>query len=810
MSAPLRTLIVEDRPADADLMLHQLRQAGFAPDWKRVETEEDFLANLGEDLDVILADYSLPQFDALHALHLLRDRGLEIPFIVVTGRASEEVAVECIKQGAADYLLKDRLARLGLAVTQALQSKKLADEKQKAEEEIRRRNRELTLLNRVIAASAASLEPESILERTCRELAQAFDVTQAVAALLSEERISARVVAEYRAVDRDSAIGHTIPVADNPWLRYMLVHKTPLAIDDAQNDPRLSPIHDLMRQRQVVSVLLLPLTMGDEVIGSLSLEAAEKRLFSAEEISLAWSVADQLAGALARARLDKERRQLSAVIDQTAEVVIITDTEGAILYINPAFERITGYIRAEVLGQTPRLLKSDKQGAGFYEEMWATISAGRVWHGRLVNKNKAGTFYTVDATITPVRDESGHIVNYVGVQRDVTQELQLEEEYRQAQRLEAVGRLAGGIAHDFNNLLTALVGYTQLLLEGTSPEDANYQDLSQIQETTDRAATLVRQLLTFSRREPTKPVVLNLNDVITDLLKLLDRIIGEDVQVIARLASDLPQIRADPGQMEQVLMNLAVNARDAMPDGGQLLIETASVDFEEGDGDSYIDMVPGTYVFLTISDSGVGMSQDVLRHIFEPFFTTKPEGEGTGLGLAMVYGIVKQHSGRIHAESESGGGTTFRIYIPAYYPEPGLEQETPAEERTPQIGPLTGSERLLVVEDEAPVRELVHRALEGFGYDVLVAANAKEATDLFRTHQSEIAMLISDVVMPDMPGPALYRSLAAEVPCLKVLFLSGYSTEIVQGRGLLQDVPFLQKPFTLTELARAVRQVLDT
>jgi len=809
MSSPLRVLILEDRSDDMELMLHELRRAGFDPDWRHAQAEGDYLTNLDEGLDVILADYTLPQFDALRALRLLQRRRLDIPFIVVTGSISEEVAVECMKQGAADYLLKDRLARLGPAVTQALQAKKLSEEKRRAEEEIRRRNRELSLLNRIIAASAAGLEPESILETACRELAMAFNMTQASATLLNEERTAAVVVAEYRAENRSSVLNQTMSIADNPAFQYLLAHKAPLVVEDAKSDPRLAAMHSLGYQQDTISLLLIPLIIGGEVMGSLGLSASESHRFSVEEINLTWSVADQLAGAMARARLDQVRRRLSAVIEQTAEGVVITNTQGTILYVNPAFERITGYDRSEAVGQSPRLLKSGKQDAALYNELWTTITAGQVWHGRLVNKGKDGAFYTVDTTITPVRDENGHIVNYVSIQRDVTRELQLEEQYRQAQKLEAVGRLAGGIAHDFNNLLTAIVGYTQLLLQEMSPQDPGYHDLTQIRKTSERATTLVRQLLTFSRRDASRPVVLNLNEVISDLLKLLGRVIGEDVEVTSSLAPDLAQVQADPSQMEQVLMNLGVNARDAMPAGGRLIIETANISVEGEHANTYLEMEPGEYVMLAISDTGIGMDEEVLKHIFEPFFTTKPAEEGTGLGLAMVYGIVKQHRGHIHVYSEPGHGTTFRIYMPAYRPERGGQPQV-REREAPPMARLTGSETLLVIEDEMPVRELVQRALEGFGYTILVAANAQEASELFQAHQADIALIVSDVVMPDMTGPALYQSLAAQVPHLKVLFLSGYTPEVVHGRGLLQDAPFLQKPFTLTDLARNVRQVLDS
>jgi two-component system cell cycle sensor histidine kinase/response regulator CckA len=942
MATPLQTLILEDHLADAELIVHALRQAGFEPDWRCVDSEADYQAGLHAGLDVILADYSLPQFDALRALHLLQELGLDIPFIVVTGTLSEEAAVECIKQGAADYLLKDRLARLGSAVTHALEQKQLRDQKQLAdqalresearyrrladnaqdiiyryelipqrrftyispaalsvsgytpqeiyadpdlvfklmlledrallahedavkilsgmpivlravrkdgaaiwieqrsmpiyddagnlvavegiarditerkqdEEKLRRRNRELALLNQVIATSATNPDPESVLDIACRELARAFEVHRVTVALLNEERTVATVVAEGRPKDRPSILHTAFSVTEDPAFRYLVRHKTVLVVDDARNaelagEPadRPATVRSVMHQRGLTSLLMLPLLIEGEVAGTLSLDALQPHHFSTEEINLVWSVADQAAGALARSRLAQTQQRLAIAIEQVAESVVITDTQGTIVYVNPAFEQVSGYSRAEALGQNPRILKSGRQDDAFYRDLWATITAGQVWHGRLVNKKKDGTLYTEDATITPIRGDANVTVNYVAVKHDITRDLQLEERTRQSQKMEAIGRLAGGIAHDFNNLLTALKGYTHLSLQHMKPDDPLYHDLTQISGITERATALVRQLLTFSRQEETQPVALNLNSVIGNLLKLLGRVIGEDVELITHLDPDLMQIQADLGQMEQVLMNLAINARDAMPGGGKLVIETAGVTLDEREARAEYEMEPGDYVLLTVSDTGIGMSQAVLEHIFEPFFTTK--AEGTGLGLATVFGIVRQHGGRIHAYSEPDQGSTFHIYLPAQHPQSGAQPAETARRPAVAATTLKGGETLLLAEDETAVRELAKRALEGYGYTVLAAANADQATTLFRQHANTIALLISDVIMPGITGPALYRGLAKEAPGLKVLFLSGYTGSMVQGRGVVQDAPFLQKPFTLSELALKVREVLD-
>jgi two-component system cell cycle sensor histidine kinase/response regulator CckA len=471
VSQILQVLILEDKEADVEFMLYELRQAGFEPQHDRVETETAYMAHLHEDLDLILADYTLPQFDALRALTLLQERGLDIPFIVVTGTVSEEAAVECMKRGAADYLLKDRLARLGPAVVQALQAKRLRDEKRVAEDQVRRRNRELTL---------------------------ALDEPRSVAALYNRDRTALTVVADYPPGTGLSVLDQEVPLtSDSPLLR-LIVQKGPSVVHEAPNDPRLAPVRSLLLESGIESLLYLPLIVNDDVIGGLGLGAVQRQRFSEEDIALVRSVADQLSGALARARLEAERRRLSTAIEQTADCVIITDTEGTILYVNPAFEQITGYSRAEAIGQNPRMLKSGKHDAAFYQDLWSTLRAGKNWRGRFVNRKKDGTLYTGDASISPALDESGNIVNYVDVQRDITHELELERQYFQAQKMEAVGRLAGGIAHDFNNLLTAITGYTELTLRTLQERDARHENLVEVQKAADRATSLTKQLLAFS------------------------------------------------------------------------------------------------------------------------------------------------------------------------------------------------------------------------------------------------------------------------------------------------------------------------
>ncbi|MFN2290143.1 MAG: response regulator [Anaerolineae bacterium] len=669
------------------------------------------------------------------------------------------------------------------------------------------RNRELSLLNRVIAATAAAASQgiEPVLRAVCRELALAFEVPEATAALFNKENSEAVVVAEYLAPGRPSALGESIAVVGNSAAQHLVANRMPLVIEDAQNDPRQAVRHERMRRRGTVSLLLLPLLIEGEVVGNLQVHAVEPRPFSAEEVDLARRVAEQASGALARARLEETQQLLSAAVEQAAETVIITDTQDTILYVNPAFERISGYSRDEALGQTPHLLDSGKQDTAFYRDLWETIGAGRVWQGRFVNRKKDGSLYTEEATITPVRNRAGEIVNYVTVKRDVTRELQLEEQFHQAQKMEAVGRLAGGIAHDFNNLLTVIHLSTQLLERKLHSKDPLRPHVQLIREAGERAGSLTKQLLTFSRRGIIEPQVISLNRVVEELNRMLRRLIGEDIRLTVRPAKDLWPIQIDPGQVEQVVVNLVVNARDAMPTGGKLTIEMANTVLDEVYVASHLDVEPGEYVLLAVSDTGVGMSEEVKACLFEPFFTTKEKGRNTGLGLATVFGIVKQNGGHIWVYSEVGQGTTFKIYFPRAtdgLPTPARPLQRPVATR--------GTETLLLVEDDSLVRVMTRDILLGLGYQVLTAGDGVEAIQVAEAYQGPIHLLLTDVVMPRLSGKELADRLRSNRPELRVLYTSGYTDNAIVHHGVLAEgTHFLSKPFELESLARKVRDVLD-
>ncbi len=506
-----------------------------------------------------------------------------------------------------------------------------------------------------------------------------------------------------------------------------------------------------------------------------------------------------------------ERERLLAAIEQAGEAIFITDSAGRIQYVNPAFEAITGYPRDEILLQNPRFLKSGKHDESLYREMWETISGGRTWKGRLINRRKDGAHYTQEATISPVLDGAGRIVNYVAISRDITPHLRvseekdrLEEQLRQTHKMEAIGRLAGGVAHDFNNMLNIILGYGEMALEQLRAGDPLRENLQEIVEAGRRSAALTRQLLAFSRKQTLQPKVFDLNAVILNLQKMLRRLIGEDIELNLPGAREPAPVLADPGQIEQAIMNLVVNARDAMPHGGRLTIETANVTLDDEFARTHLGVTPGRYVKLAVADTGCGMDQEVLANLFVPFFTTKDKGRGTGLGLATTHGIVKQSGGHIWVDSELGRGTTFRIYLPQVEMQP--ETAPQQQQHVPWRG---GGRQILVVEDETALRGLVARVLSGLDFRVTTAADGGEALLLVEERGVQPDLLITDVIMPGISGAVLAERLRQRWPELKILFMSGYTDNaMAQFDQVDPGAPFLQKPFNIRDLSLKVRELL--
>jgi PAS domain S-box-containing protein len=695
----------------------------------------------------------------------------------------------------------DRLRAFADQASVALENARLYEEAQ-------RRNRELALLNRVTAASANSQAIEPLLAVVCKELIDAFNVLRASAALFNAEKTGLEVVAECVSQGPKRMLGKTVASEDDPACRDLLRCQAPLIITTAQADSGPVAIRELMDLGETTTLLFLPLIVEGEVTGGLALHVVGPRVISPGEIDLGQRVANQVSSALARARLEETQRRLIAAVEQAAEAVIIADTESNILYANPAFERITGYSRVEFIGKRPHWFGSDIEGPGLQQGLWKAVVTGQIWQGRFVHKGRDGSAHVVDSTVTPVRNHTGETVNLVATMRDVTREVHLEEQFQQAQKMEALGRLAGGIAHDFNNLLTVIHLSTRLLERQLRSEDPLWEHVQHIRQVGERAAKLTKQLLSFSRREVIEPHVMNLNQVVEHLSQMLQRIIGEDVDLIIDLAEDLWAVEADPAQMEQVLMNLAVNARDAMPGGGTLQIETANITLDNAYVALHVDARPGDHVVLTVRDTGAGMNGEVMAHLFEPFFTTKGRGQGTGLGLSTVFGIVKQSGGHIRVESEVAKGTVFEIYLAR---ADGASFSFGAGISEPDLAdPIETRETVLVVEDDESVRDLAVRVLISYGYQVLEAESGQRALQLSEQHDGPIDLLLTDVIMPHMNGKELCDLLQLERPELRVVFMSGYADNTILRHGALPPgTVFLSKPFSVEDLIHKVRSLLD-
>jgi len=513
-----------------------------------------------------------------------------------------------------------------------------------------------------------------------------------------------------------------------------------------------------------------------------------------------------------RKRTETERERLLMAIEQSGEMIVITDPEGSIQYVNPAFTRTTGYSHDEAIGHNPRILKSGKQDVAFYAEMWRVISGGQNWQGRFVNKRKDGTFYIEEATISPVLDAEGRIVNYVAVKRDITEQIRIQEEnaklemqFQQAQKMESVGRLAGGVAHDFNNMMGVILGYTELALIQMDPVQPLYADLQEIKKAAQRSANLTRQLLAFARKQTVAPKVLDLNETVEGMLKMIIRLIGEDIDLAWLPTAGLWPVKMDPAQVDQILANLCINARDAIAGVGKLTIETQNTAFDEDYCAEHAGFIPGDFVLFTVSDDGCGMDKETLDKLFEPFFTTKAAGHGTGLGLATVYGVVKQNNGFINVYSEPGQGSVFKIYLPRHASKTGqMREESPAAPNK------QGNETILLVEDEESILKITRRMLKKLGYRVLTASTPGEAFTVAKEHAGEIKLLLTDVVMPDMNGPKLAKELISLYPGLRSLFMSGYTGNVIAQHDILDDsINFIQKPFSHQALAAKVRETLE-
>jgi PAS domain S-box-containing protein len=504
-------------------------------------------------------------------------------------------------------------------------------------------------------------------------------------------------------------------------------------------------------------------------------------------------------------KAEEELRKLTQAIEQSPVSIVITDVAGQIEFVNARYCQLTGYSRQEVLGQNPRLLKSGETPDADYRQLWKLIGSGRVWSGEFHNRKKNGELFWEHATIAPVCNADGEIRHYVAVKEDITARKRLEDQLHQAQKMESIGALAGGVAHDFNNMLAVILGRTQLALRKLVPEDPLYASLKEIQKAAEHSADLTGQLLAFARKQIITPQIIDLNAVLEGMLCMVQRLIGEDIQLSWAPGSESLLVNMDPSQLDQILVNLCVNARDALDGAGKIAIATRATSVDASFSCLYAESRPGDYVVLSVSDTGRGMDKETLAKIFEPFFTTKQRGQGTGLGLSTVYGIARQNRGFILVDSALGQGTTFYLYLPRK-----SEQSLPLTEAAREDGLPGGDETILVVEDETGILTMTRQMLEDFGYRVLVAASPDEALRLAEETRGKIHLLLTDLVMPGMNGQVLGRKLAGISPETRCLYMSGYPSNVIAHDELLDpQIHFIAKPFSVEGLLLKVRLVLD-
>jgi PAS domain S-box-containing protein len=753
VARPLRVLFVDDCADDVQLSIRVLEKAGYTIHAQVVETPEQFgRALLSGDYDLILCDYRLPGWSGGDVLRVVRDCGRELPVVLVTGTLGEETAVEMIKLGAADFVLKQRLSRLPLAIQRAMREKQIREERSRAEQSLRRSETDYRHLFE--SANDVIL----IMDAETAEILEANPKAQQIYGLTREQLVGRSLKSLTRDVERCEA-----------RIRQLLREGSCLNFETIHRHADGHAIHFLC------SATLIDY-QGRRAMLGIHHDITERK------------------------RAEERLNLFGRILESSAEAIAILTPEGYFSEHNAAHQALTEYSIEELRGHTPTLLV----GEAFQDHQQVAQSGGRVERESRM-RTKSGREKTVETSIFSITGDTGQVQWIVAIVRDISERRRLQVQLQQAAKMEAVGRLAGGVAHDFNNLLNVIIGYSELMLERRNSTEFLERGAREIRKAADRAAGLTRQLLAFSRQQVLEPKVLELNEIIAEMKDLLVRMLGEDVELVVTAAEDLGRVRADPGQIGQVIMNLAANSRDAMPQGGRFVIETANVVVDEAFSAEHANMAPGPYVLLSVSDTGSGMTPEVRAHIFEPFFTTKEKNKGTGLGLATVYGIVKQSGGYIWVYSELERGATFKVYLPRVDALPERSQPAAAA----PAANCRGSETLLVVEDEEGVRILVRDYLRMNGYTVLEAGHGEEALRIAGEHSGAISLMITDVIMPGMNGRELAERMAILRPGMKVLYISGYAETAVYRKGVLEPgAPFLQKPFGPPDLGRKVRDVL--
>ncbi|MBI3853285.1 MAG: PAS domain S-box protein [Verrucomicrobia bacterium] len=891
MSKPLRILLLEDSEDDAALVQRELQRSGYEPTLLRVETAPAMAAALEREAwDIIISDYSMPQFNAPAALELLHQKGIDLPFIVVSGTIGEEVAVNSLSQGATDYMLKDRLGRLGAAVERALEQRKLRDENRRAAENLRQTEE---LYRRAIGAVGAvpylcdyktdaySFVGEGIRQLTgysSQEIKPGLwrqlikdSVPHGEAAGWSEAEARQRTLSgEIRQWQRDNLIvtragelrwisDTSVPILDEQG---KLIGSIGILLDITERkrveEELARALRDHKNIMETIPEVIYTLDLNDRLVSwNRKLEAVTG--YSAEEIlnkpalelfpppgrstvSEAFRVAyangfNQVETCLLskhggqtpyhltaaplkdesgrvigltgvgrditeRRLADLKLREQAALLDLAHDAICVTNMDQEVIYWNKSAERLYGWSAAEALGRNANelLFKSDSARPG---EALKSLIRNRDWQGELHQVNKSGGEVIVESRWTLVRDAEQTPKSILIINSDVTERKKLEAQFLRAQRLDSIGTLASGIAHDLNNILAPILMSVTILRESATDNDTR-KLLASIESSTQRGADIVKQLLTFARGIEGERVLLQLRHLIKELVKMVRATFPKTITLKTQISSDLWTVTGDATQLHQVLLNLCVNARDAMPDGGTLRVAAENAVLDQQYADMNPNAKPGPYVGLEVSDTGVGIPPAIIDQIFDPFFTTKEVGKGTGLGLSTVLGIVKSHGGFVTVQSEVGRGTTFKALLPA---KPNATARTGD---TAAIAlPGGRGELVLVVDDEAPIRKVTQKTLERYGYRVETAANGTEAMAIFAQRMGQIHLVLTDISMPLMGGVALTRALKQQDPKVKVIVSTGQGQDDkVAELKALGVTTFMDKPYNTERLLVTLRDAL--
>jgi len=792
-----RLLIVDDEALHLSALCDTLEQEGYSTTGFTI-AKEALQALRDHEFDLLLTDLMMPEMDGISFLHAALEIDKTLVGIVMTGHATIPTAVDAMKMGALDYVLKPfKLSVVLPVIARALKVRRLRMENLQLLETVG--------IYELSMAIAFARDSGTIIRKMAEAVFQQGDASS-VSVFLPTLDGKELYVAVSLGRNADSMQGRRVPItyAISNW-----VARTEKLFSSPEQRSDVQPPIPASTVTEIATDVSMPMLANGKLMGILNFSPDRpQRPVPPGRIKTLNILAGTAASGLHAASLLEELRtaeqRYRRLADNAPDIVFRYELLPQLrcVYMSPSVKGLTGYTPEDFYADPELSFKLvHKEDRPLLEALFRGDVQGDTTTLRWQSRQHAKIW--IEQRHVFAHDKDGKLIAIEGIARDITERINLEEQLRHSQRMEAVGRLAGGVAHDFNNLLTVIIGRAEILL-GRVADERGRRDLDLIRQTGSRAAALTHQLLAFSRKQVLQPKVIDLKTLVADAEKMLTRVIGEDIKLTVRSDPGLGTVKADPGQMEQVIMNLVVNSRDAMPEGGTITIETANADLDESYSRQHLEVRPGRYVMLAVSDTGQGMDAETQARIFEPFFTTKDKDRGTGLGLSTVYGIVQQSGGEIWVYSELGQGTSFKIYLPRV-DEP-IEAITP-----PEYKDARGTETILVVEDEEAVRELIREILQLKGYTVLEAGSPHEAMSICDTHDRSIDLVLTDVIMPGMNGPALAGRLLSRLPHVKIIYMSGYTDAGIVDGGLLDSGhAFLQKPLSAESLVRKVREVLES